>query len=304
MDALSAAPAIPLASLLDDPAVAADLERAGVRRGLDELPISYANAAQALHDFASDHREASYDPNDLNGPARLGRPTGTSALRLFADFLRATWGVTWCNKADAVLPAPAGLDLPRTFAECELLKVDNLGATYLRAWAGEATIELRYSPIASLPGSAAEHLTLLSGIERAPSPAWLNRALYFDVGDGPRSGDPSFVTRNFVAKVLGSHVGTSECPERIIDDPAPDRADSGPDGKVHGLRDCADGAWLEQRFPNAPFGAEAHLGRDLMLVLRPFLDAKRGDLFVKFLDLAATRYEQQAELLRQGRVQP
>ena len=42
-------------------------------------------------------------------------------------------------------------------------------------------------------------------------------------------------------------MGTSVCPERSIPDPDPGAFDKTPDGQIHGLRNCPDGQWLQQR---------------------------------------------------------
>src|SRR5690606_9855040 len=81
-----------------------------------------------------------------------------------------------------------------------------------------------------------------------PTPHWLNRLVFFDMKD-----DVNDRTKLFIQDLQGEFMGSSVCPERIINDPDPTAPDARPDGKVRGLRNCPNGQWLQQRGANTIF---------------------------------------------------
>jgi hypothetical protein len=209
-----------------------------------------------------------------------------SSMQRFLSIVHNTTGVTACNKDGAVLhgrgiPLADTLDLPLFgdgYKECEVFKIDNLAAFYLDAIVGKANFYYRPSilrnGIVGVGAATIDTVQQSSGLKGFwdpgsatlqectggctgsstfhPMPKWLNRLVAFDLEhDSPNSGDPNYITNHFLSDLQGKYIGTSICPERIIDDPDPSAADASPDGKVHGLRDCADGDWLFQRDPDA-----------------------------------------------------
>jgi hypothetical protein len=218
------------------------------------------------------------DKSEMHTPVDRGMPeTGKnrSAMYRFLQLINDTTGVTACNKPGAVVHASLfGLSptLPLgggTYQECEVFKLENLAAFYLDSIADAAQYEPDTKPnkrgafymrdsllrngVAGLGAASVGLMEDSSGIQGfwtptssttlSAKPAWLNRLVFFDL-----KGDTvNAKTNKFIADLQGDFIGTSVCPERIITDPKPGEVDATPDGKVHGLRNCPDGQWLQQR---------------------------------------------------------
>jgi hypothetical protein len=96
------------------------------------------------------------------------------------------------------------------------------------------------------------------------------------------------MTKLFVSDLQGEHMGTNACPERIIDDPVQDEQ-TAPDGKVHGLRNCPDGMWLDQRDKDSLYSLEHfNFYAAIKPLVTAFIRHNREDLF---LSLSAAIYK-------------
>lgn len=106
----------------------------------------------------------------------------------------------------------------------------------------------------------------------------VNRLVFFDQKGDTQNPKPEL----FTADLQGEFMGTSVCPERIIDDPLPNALDASPDGKVRGLRNCPSGQWLQQRGPNTLFTWENFGFFDAIRpILSAFVKNGREDLFLE-----------------------
>lgn len=235
----------------------------------------------------------SYDRNNLNGPVanlttgRIEEPrtpvdrskaaTGDarSEFHRFLELMAQSAGVATCNKADTILYArgavPGGLikevAYPKVFRECELFKIDNLAAFYLRSIVGRSELFLRPKSIREglvleIGATTVDIMQQSSGITGfwdapdsrtiRPKPEWLNRLCFFDMNDSRTEGSPNYITNKFLNGVGFTH-GAASCAERVITDPDPGAKDAARDGMVHGLRACQSGEWLNERFPDTIF---------------------------------------------------
>ncbi len=309
-----------MAKLVKEPGLLEDVLRALAAPETQELGNTFSK-------FAKFKDEITYDENDINGlpynvttkskgemktPVDRAAPlTGTnrSAMQRFLMLIGDTMGVTACNKPDAKVHISAGINIsvPGTFKECAVFKIENLGAFYLDAIANanqydtdqdipRGTIYMRPSLLRA--GSVVLALSSViedsSGITGmwpsgkdivAPTPNFLNRLVFFDLKNDTKNAQ----TKTFVGDLQGEHIGTAACPERVIDDPDPGAKDASPDGKVHGLRNCPEGQWLNQRGKNTIFTWEEF---GFYTAIRPLLGAfvkhHREDLF---LELSAAVYK-------------
>ncbi|MBX3234009.1 MAG: hypothetical protein KIT84_33285 [Labilithrix sp.] len=279
--------------------------------------------------FASFKDHMTYDRDDINGPALnlttksksdpktpvdRGAPiTGDnrSALMQFLKTVSDTVGVAACNKPDAKLHVDGLPDIPfLTFKECEVFKIDDLGVFYVDSIGDgyhnapanvdprPGTIFMRKSVLsAASSGSLIEASAGILGMYPtgggvlgfgtaiAPTPRFLNRLVFFDLENDTKNQK----SNTFIKDLQGEFMGTAACPERIIDDPAPDAKDARPDGKVRGLRNCADGEWLQQRNPDGLFPLESFGFYDAIKPLvSAFVAHGREDLF---LELSASLYK-------------
>ncbi len=250
-------------------------------------------------------------PVDRNSPY-TGK--NRSALFRFLGLINDTAGVTACNRPDAVVHAElAGIKvkmpLVGTYKECEVFKIENLASFYVdvmaEAWQYDpdampnkrGTMYLRNdllrTGIAGIGAATTGLLEDSSGLTGfidtgndkllTPSPQWLNRLVFFDVkGDSPTEGGKNYKTNRFIKDLSGEFIGTSICPERIIDDPDPAAPDASPDGKVHGLRNCPPGAWMQERGKNTIFVWE-NFGfyRAMKPLVGAFAKHGREDLFIE-----------------------
>ncbi len=251
--------------------------------------------------------------SEMKTPVDRSKPeTGLnrSAMYRFLGLISDTTGVTACNKPNAKVHAKAfglSVDMPiggGTYSECEVFKIDNLAAFYLDAIANaqqyepdskpnkKGTFYLRNDLLRTgIVGIGAANVQLMedsSGITGfwtdsgskilAAKPNWLNRLVFFDLnGDNVNTK-----TKSFIADLQGEFMGTSVCPERIITDPNPTAPDAASDGKVHGLRNCPDGQWLQQRGKNTLFTWENFGFYDSMRpLLGAFVKHNREDLFLE-----------------------
>jgi len=271
--------------------------------------------------------EITYDKADINGPTfnvttnsksemktpvdRSQPETGKnrSALYRFLNLISDTTGVTACNKPGAkvhakLLGISVTMPLAGSYSECEVFKLENVGAFYLDAIANAAQYEPSNKPNkrgafylrndllrTGIVGIGAATVGLMedsSGItgfwtdsgsrELAAKPQWLNRLVFFDL-----AGDTVNAKTNlFIRDLQGEFIGTSVCPERVINDPVPDAPDASPDGKVHGLRNCPDGQWLQQRGKHTLFTWENFGFYDAIRpLLAAFVKHGREDLFLE-----------------------
>jgi hypothetical protein len=224
-----------------------------------------------------------------------------SEFQRFLQILHDTNGVAACNKDQAVvhgrgielvqgLPLPpANLDVPygasnnlllspvlllkygpnkKSFAECEVFKIDNLAYFYLDSIIGQASLVFRDSFLrngltagnihlgasnvgvienSSLIGYDPKNADRYNGPDLStpgfwdhatdmtfhPKPGWLDRLIGFDVvNDSPGGVGPNGTTNTFLTDLQGNHVGTAVCPERVIPDPC-----SAPNSSCAGVPD-------------------------------------------------------------------
>ena len=243
-----------------------------------------------------------------------------SLLMRFLKAIYDTQGVTACNKQDAKLHVKGLPDIPGiSFDECSVFKIDDLSKFYVQS-IGDAyhnaplkkkdkngnevdnlpppgTIKMRASVLNAVSsGSLIEDSSGITGMYDAvgglfglgaviaPKPAFLNRLVLFD-----QKGDTqNDMTKLFVSDLQGAHFGTNACPERLIKDPVDD-IQTAPDGMVHGLRNCPDGMWMEQRDKDSLFPLE-HFGfyDAIKPLVTAFVRHNREDLF---LALSAAIYK-------------
>jgi hypothetical protein len=257
--------------------------------------------------------------SEMRTPVDRSQPlTGKnrSALYRFLQLINDTTGVTACNKPNAFVHAKlAGISVTMPlgsvgYKECEAFKLENVAEFYVGAIAegwrypksGKGQFYLRDDTLRNgILGIGAATVGLMedsSGINGfwtpsgsrtlAPKPEWLNRLVFFDVkNDSPTEGLINFKTNRFLTDLQGPNIGTSVCPERVISDPKPNAADASPDGKVRGLRNCAEGQWLAQRGANTIFTWE-HFGfyRSMKPIAAAFAKHGREDLFVALANAA------------------
>ncbi|AKU99370.1 hypothetical protein AKJ09_06034 [Labilithrix luteola] len=245
-----------------------------------------------------------------------------SALARFLGLIADTTGVASCNKPGAKVHAKLGsisVTMPlfsSSYGECEVFKIDNLAAFYLDSIANAQAIRPGENPppgafylrdntlregiagIGKATVDLMENSSNLTGFwtdggstTLAAKPAWLNRLVFFDFPND----NVNTQTRNFIGDLSGEVMGTSVCPERTITDPKPDSPDASPDGIVHGLRNCPDGQWLQQRGHGTIFTWE-HFGfyDAIRPVLSAFVKHKREDLFLE-LSNTVNKYYLNAE---------
>jgi hypothetical protein len=294
----------------------------------------------AFSKYARLRDEVRYDFNDLNGspfnvtanaktemktPVDRSQPQigkNRSALYRFLGAISDTVGVTSCNRPDAIVhargvPVLGTADIckggipgsiyggcglgGRPFKECELYKIENLGAFYLDAMAGvesRGTLYIRDSfvrqGIGGFGAANPETMELSSGIKGfwgttglRPRPEWLNRLVFFDF----QADTKNETTKKFLLDMNGENIGSSLCPERIIDEPVSpgDVDDYSPGGKIRGLRSCPEGLWLNQRHKTTVFTWE-NFGfyQAMRPVAAAFATRKREELF---LELASILYK-------------
>jgi hypothetical protein len=272
------------------------------------------------------HRDGmTYDRRNLNGPP-YNLTTGStveprtpvdrtqpdaglnrSLFQRFLTLMHDAHGVTFCNKQGAVVHGNLGgmlVDLPLfggTYDECEVFKVNDMAVFYVQSIVGKAKLYLRPGILRDgVIGIGAADVGMMedsSGItgfwtERSsrdlrPRPQWINRVLSFDQkNDSPTSSGPHHVTNLFLRDLVGTRIGGASCPERVIDDPDPYALDAAPDGKVRGLRACAEGNWFPQRAPDTLLMLETHgFYKAVTPVLTAFTKRNREDLLIEVVEV-------------------
>ena len=294
---------------------------------LEDLLRAFSDPATSLMGdafsrYATLRDEISYDRNDINGgvynvttngggdmttPVDRTKPTtgkNRSALQRFLGLISDGTGVTACSKADAKVHA-LGLNVPGSFPECAVYKIDNLSAFFVDSIVDAQSMDppstvvkrgtIYMRPAALRLASNAALIEDSSGITGfwpdvtggtlAPQPKFLARMVFFD-----QQNDSTNAKANlFISDLNGAWFGSNICPERVIDDPSPSAADAAPDGKIRGLRNCPDGQWFQQRNANTIFTWELNSFYDsLRPMLKAFVKHRREDLF---LELANTVYK-------------
>ncbi len=251
------------------------------------------------------------DPKTSVDRAKADTGWNQSDMQRFSRAIHDAIGVTACNKDKAVVhakgvPIAGSLDLPvggGSYKECEVFKIENLGHFYLDAIVGKANLYFRPSILRNgvfgIGAAKVDTIEQSSGIGLGsndttgfwdptsaqsfhPRPQWLNRLVFFDL-DNPGGNQ---TTHDFLIDLQGKNtIGTLSCPERVIDDPDPGAADASPDGKVHGLRNCAPGQSLFERDQDALFPWEM-MGfyKAMTPMLKAFVAHKQEDLFLALLD--------------------
>ncbi len=315
-----------LGKISQEPMLLEDMMHALAAPESAQLGTIYARFANLKDKISYDKNDINGPPfnvttntkSEMKTPVDRAQPeTGDnrSAMYRFLALINDTTGVTACNKPGAVVHAKAfgiSLDLPLTgtFAECEVFKLENLAAFYLDSIADAAQYEPSNKPnkkgafymrdgllrngVGGLGAASVGLMEDSSGLMGfwtdtsstvlSAKPAWLNRLVFFDL-----KGDTvNAKTNKFIKDLQGEFIGTSVCPERIITDPKPNEPDATPDGKVHGLRNCPNGQWLQQRGPYTLFTWENFGFYDAMKpLLGAFVKHNREDLF---LELANATY--------------
>ena len=317
-----------LGKIAKEPMLLEDVMRALASPDSAQLGTIFARFANLKDEIGYDKNDINGGPfnittnskSEMKTPVDRAQPaTGKnrSALYRFLGLISDTTGVTACNKPGAKVHAKAfglSVDMPigsGTYAECEAFKLENLSAFYLDAVAEgyqydpstkpnkRGTFYLRPDLLRNgIVGIGAATVGLMEDSSTitgfwtdtgsrilAPKPAWLNRLVFFDL-----KGDTVNTTASaFIRDLQGEFIGTSVCPERIINDPLPTAADASPDGKVRGLRNCPNGQWIQQRgaytlFTWENFGFYAAMKP----LLGAFVKHGREDLF---LELANATYK-------------
>lgn len=217
------------------------------------------------------------------------------------------------------LPTNLGADaIGDPAPECTMLKIDNLSVFYLQALVGRAKLVLRNTLYtdpqkpALLSPAVMEKSTGITGFWPSqkgnpdgrdedyayPRPEFLNRLVFFRVDEGmdcsPESGNTR--TTNCVIRDLqGAHMPSSACKARTIDDPyfvnppgssltPADAVDPSPDKKIHGLRSCNEGEYLDQRDADTLFSLEYNHGIDAFAPLAGvFVNHKKEQLLVDLM---------------------
>jgi hypothetical protein len=286
----------------------------------DELTYNSNNVNGPAYNISTNSLGEAKTPVDRSKPY-TGK--NRSILHRFLALMSDTQGVTTCNRPGARVHASLGLinvtmPLFGSYGECEVFKIENLGVFYANVigegWRYDAASKpnkrgamylrddrLREGgPLFGLGAASTDLIQNSSGLtgfadtgnnrDLTPTPRFLNRLVFFDtLNDSPNPGELNYKTNRFIHDLAGDFIGSSVCPERVIDDPVPDAIDASPDGKIRGLRSCAQGQWLEQRNPNTIFALEQFGFYDSVKpLLRAFLKRGREDLFVK---LSASTYK-------------
>ncbi|MBO6937250.1 MAG: hypothetical protein JJ863_19925 [Deltaproteobacteria bacterium] len=148
--------------------------------------------------------DVGYDMADLNRPMREQvwsrevdpsapeSATNTSLFQESIGLIHDLDGVRLCNKEGArlgiTLPVFGYTRLPGSFAECELLEIDNVAETYAQAIVGRASIEIKPAflrGILDLGGAVGlgadevlENESGIDGLTTSPTPEAMNRLVF------------------------------------------------------------------------------------------------------------------------------
>jgi hypothetical protein len=315
-----------IVKIAKEPGLLEDLLRALASPDVQEIGNTIARYARFKDEVTYDQKDINGLPwnvttkskSELKTPVDNNAPkTGQnrSALYRFLGLINDTNGVTTCNKPGAKVHAKlAGISVTMPpigsgYDECEVFKIENMARFYVdviaEAWQYDpdtkpnkrGAMYLRNDTLRTgILGIGAATTDLLensSGItgfvdtgnnkNLTPSPQWLNRLVFFDTKND--TSNPQ--TKLFIQDLQGDLMGSSVCPERVINDPMPSAPDASPDGKVHGLRNCAPGQHLQERGKNTIFVWE-HFGfyRQLKPIVGAFAKHGREDLFVELSQAA------------------
>lgn len=257
-----------------------------------------------------------------------------SAMQRFLQAIHDVNGVTACNEEGAVLHAQgvpllgsgdicagtlALCSLPgtRPFHQCEVFKIENLAKFYLDSIIGKASFYLRpgvlRNGILGIGAATVDVMQQSSGINGfwdaggskslRPTPFFLNRQVYFDVGaDSPNPGDVNYTTNHFLKDLMGQNqIGTVVCPENVIPDPDPGAPDASKDGMVHGLRKCGPGDSVFERDLDATmvwenFGFYAAMAP----LVQAFANHDREDLLLALMEVFYRHWGDGAALKQAG----
>ncbi len=318
-----------MAKLAKEPGLLEDLLRALAAPETQQLGTIFSKYAQFKDEVTYDENDingpawnvTTKSKAELKTPVDRATPyTGKnrSALFRFLGLISDTSGVTACNKPGARVHAKlAGINVTMpitgTYKECEVFKIEDLAAYYVdvmaEAWQYDpdtkpnkrGAMYLRNNLLRTgIVGIGAATTTLLeesSGLlgfvdtgnnrNLTPTPQWLNRLVFFDT----RNDTKNPKTKTFIQDLSGDFMGSSVCPERVIDDPMPEAPDARSDGKVRGLRNCPSGQWLQERGKSTIFTWE-HFG--FYTAMKPLVGAfakhNREDLFIELASAIYRRY--------------
>jgi hypothetical protein len=295
-----------------------------------------ASLGKAFGVFLANRDEVSYNRDDLNGlpknftanavtdpktPVDRSKPDSgqnRSTFQRIVQLIADADGVAACNRDGAIVKARAfgfnvTLPIAGSYKECELYKIDDLGAFYLQSFVGKARFNIRVGSIRNglIAGvgkatpKLMEDSSDITGFwpgatpnELLPKPEWLNRLVHFDPND-----NKNLRTKDFIAGMNPEFYGTNLCAERTIDDPcAGGNCDFGgsvqaindvaPDGKVRGLRNCQKDDHFQIRDKDTLFLFET---QDFLRLFRPvvgaFVKNKSERVFAK-LAVALNRHWQ------------
>ncbi len=238
-----------------------------------------------------------------------------SLFQRFLQLVHDTRGVAACNKHGGILHAVVSLDgtsysdvlfpfqcmcegaqcsCDPPPGECSIFKIDDLSVFYLQSIVGQAKLHFRSDILTPLmsPESFRRSTGLHAmwetpaGEDVRPRPELLNRLVFFDVlNDSKNPGEINYRTNFVLDQLQGPHLGTSECAPRSIDDPNLGDPDVAPDGKIHGLRTCQEGQYLDQRNADTIFALEYnHAYEALAPLTDAFVKHHQEKLLVELLD--------------------
>jgi hypothetical protein len=257
------------------------------------------------------------EPKTLVDRSKPATGDNRSMMQRFLSMIADTADVTSCNRPNAKVHAKLfgfSLTLPTKplmsdYKECSVFKIENMAKFYVNAMVGHPTKGRLWIRDSFMRGGVLglgaanvdlmEQSSLLTGFytpgnskELRPKPEWLNRLVMFDIQGDTTNKE----TQLFLSDLNGEYFGSAVCPERTIDDPCagesscgantPFEANVSSDGKVHGLRQCANGDWLQQRAKDDIFSWELYGFYDAMRpMLKAFSDHDREDLFIELAKL-------------------
>ncbi len=175
------------------------LEKPGL---LESLMVAAADPKTAelgphFADFMKYKDSITYDPLNPNGPpvGELRTPVdrniadlkdNRSVMSRFLHLVHDTRGAPLCNKEGAVLTL-AGISYPfvGSYAECELMRFDDMSVFYLESILGTARLEFN-DPLVELVADLDVLLEFASGIDgftRNPTPQAINRMIFVPPND-------------------------------------------------------------------------------------------------------------------------
>lgn len=212
------------------------------------------HAGDAIAAMLTTRDRYAYNPAQLNGPAinlTVGAPTiaaprtpvdqtkpkigdNRSGMERLMQLMHDTAGVRQCNKEGAVVSV-FEVTVPFVeYAACELFQIDNLAAFYLDSLLPEghdkkAVLEVKPTVLAlAVTDSVLESSSGIDGLTSHPTPAALNRLIYFGA-DSDRfpalqdldpfralSGEGGNLTTNLFISGTLEPAGTIHCPRNAL----------------------------------------------------------------------------------------